>query len=201
MKKYFINDNGTQKGPFTLDELKSLNLKNDTHVWYDGMEDWVNAGDVNDLKEYIVKMPPPIGTKSNNIKSQTENVSVNRNKSSKLKYVIWLLFVVLILFIGYNEIEKHRIEERLRQQEFYENQRRMEEAEAKRQHKLIELRNQFENTLTKIRLEEENLNEIKKFKFLRTSIEKEQEIESQIKVIRKLELKLNQIQNEIDNLK
>lgn len=200
MKKYFVNDNGTQKGPFTLDELKSLNLKNDTQVWFDGLEEWVNAGDVNDLKEYIVKMPPPIGTNMNSINSQAKKVSVDGYKNFKLKYAFWFLLIVLVLFIGYNELERRRIEERLRQQEFYENQRRAEEAEAIRQEKLLELRNQYENTLTKLRLERENLSEIKKFRFLRTPSEKEEEVENQIKVIRKLEIRLKRIQEEINSL-
>jgi hypothetical protein len=64
MKKYYYNDGKEQHGPFTLEELKQQGIKRDTHVWFEGMSDWLPAKEVPEiagvLPPPIVATPPPI---------------------------------------------------------------------------------------------------------------------------------------------
>lgn len=52
MKNYFYIDKTTQqqKGPFTPEQLKALNIQPDTMVWSTGMDNWVEANTVEELK-------------------------------------------------------------------------------------------------------------------------------------------------------
>ena len=42
MQFYFIEGNN-RKGPFTIDELKSLEFNENTLFWHEGLEDWTEA--------------------------------------------------------------------------------------------------------------------------------------------------------------
>ena len=54
MKKYYLH-NGTENiGPLDLDELKAKAITKNTQVWCDGMEDWKNVGEVEELKKHFV---------------------------------------------------------------------------------------------------------------------------------------------------
>lgn len=60
-KKYFYNDGKSQFGPFSLDELKSKNIKKNTQVWHKDLDHWIEAKEIEELKELIhVNKPFPI---------------------------------------------------------------------------------------------------------------------------------------------
>jgi hypothetical protein len=60
MRQYYIYDGQMKKGPFDLDQLKLQSLNKDTPVWYEGLKDWLMAGNVDELKEFfILKATPP----------------------------------------------------------------------------------------------------------------------------------------------
>ncbi|MEO5642383.1 MAG: DUF4339 domain-containing protein [Bacteroidia bacterium] len=50
MKKYFIHLNGTNVGPYSFEDLRSMRIQKTTPVWYDGLGNWQNAGDVSELQ-------------------------------------------------------------------------------------------------------------------------------------------------------
>ena len=56
--------NGKQAGPFCLDELKQMLAKNEfskeTLVWKQGMDNWIKAGEVGELKDIFGSVPPPL---------------------------------------------------------------------------------------------------------------------------------------------
>ena len=58
--KYFIAVGGQQQGPYTIDELRSMEIYADTLVWKSGMPDWQPASAVEELSG-IVRTPstPP----------------------------------------------------------------------------------------------------------------------------------------------
>ena len=50
MNRYFyIDSEGKQKGTFSPEELKSENIKKDTLVWTQGMNEWMRASSVAEL--------------------------------------------------------------------------------------------------------------------------------------------------------
>lgn len=60
MKEYYYIIGKEQKGPVTINELKQKELKSETLIWTEGMENWKRIKDVPDLVvQDIVNLPPP----------------------------------------------------------------------------------------------------------------------------------------------
>lgn len=54
MNKYLILRNGEQTGPFTLEQLRFLNLQANDIVWVQGQSDkWTSVGEIEELKEFL----------------------------------------------------------------------------------------------------------------------------------------------------
>ena len=47
---FYINSEGSQKGPLTLDELRTERIKKENLVWTQGMPEWMRANEVVELK-------------------------------------------------------------------------------------------------------------------------------------------------------
>jgi hypothetical protein len=62
MRKYFVHDGQKEKGPLTIEELSSEDITAETPVWYEGLESWTMAGNVNELESLFIKKitPPPL---------------------------------------------------------------------------------------------------------------------------------------------
>src|SRR6186713_1106745 len=60
MKKYFYSDGLAKFGPFTFEELKNENIKKETLIWFEGLENWKSAESINEFKEIFELLPPPI---------------------------------------------------------------------------------------------------------------------------------------------
>jgi len=60
MKKYYLHNGTESSGPFDLEELKAKNITTKTPVWFEGMEKWKTAGEIEALRSLFVVIPPPI---------------------------------------------------------------------------------------------------------------------------------------------
>lgn len=80
MTRYFyIDSEGNQKGPLTLDELRVEHIRKEQLVWTQGMTDWKPAYDIADLKslfevsettfqhQHQTTPPPPHQTDTGNV--------------------------------------------------------------------------------------------------------------------------------------
>tara|TARA_B110000046_G_C12856652_1_gene340005 strand:+ start:173 stop:706 length:534 start_codon:yes stop_codon:yes gene_type:complete len=63
MKEFFYIKENKKVGPFNFDELKKENIEQDTLIWYQGIKDWTNACEIDDLGELFKYIPPPIPNK------------------------------------------------------------------------------------------------------------------------------------------
>ena len=50
MSRFYIRIGGENKGPYKLDQLKQQPVTESTYVWSDGMADWLQAGEVHELR-------------------------------------------------------------------------------------------------------------------------------------------------------
>ena len=61
--QYLISVNGQQAGPFNMQQLQQMvmssQLQTNTYVWKQGMQNWVEAGQVMELQSLFNAMPPP----------------------------------------------------------------------------------------------------------------------------------------------
>ena len=71
MKKYYLHNGTEQDGPFDISELKSKGITSKTEVWYEGISDWTDADQIDELKGLFSKAtPPPIKPKTNSEQTQ-----------------------------------------------------------------------------------------------------------------------------------
>lgn len=63
MQQYWINQNGEQKGPFTLEQIKELRLSDEDYAWFSGLNDWVKLSQVPELASLLEEqtIPPADG--------------------------------------------------------------------------------------------------------------------------------------------
>lgn len=56
-RKYFIITNNKKLGGFSFDELRQKDIYSDTLIWYEGLEDWVLANELDEFKNVIKQIP------------------------------------------------------------------------------------------------------------------------------------------------
>ncbi len=56
--QYWINQNGQQSGPYTLEQLQTMTLHStDTYVWHKGMDGWMRIDKVPELAHLVAHEP------------------------------------------------------------------------------------------------------------------------------------------------
>lgn len=96
-RHYFYLKDGQQIGPIPFEDLKKHNIRKDTLIWYDGITDWTQAQNVDELQILFATTPPPI---PKNVQQTTANVSKNEvPQKKKSKSIIVFLFIVIGLMI------------------------------------------------------------------------------------------------------
>lgn len=107
MKKYHYSDGDNQFGPLTIEELSDKKISKDTMVWYEGLDNWVKASEVDELKVLFKSVPPPLTStkqtpppinKSTN-QSGNANQTTSPQKKSKKGLVIGIISGVIILAV------------------------------------------------------------------------------------------------------
>lgn len=57
--KYFYIENEEQKGPLNLEQLSALSISEKTLIWYEGLDDWTEAKNIESLETFFKKTTPP----------------------------------------------------------------------------------------------------------------------------------------------
>ena len=83
MNKYYLHDGDKQLGPFDKFELKENNIKIDTPIWHEGLSDWTTAGDLDELKELFLIIPPPF----KKVDFETNKIHNQEDKSTAPPFV------------------------------------------------------------------------------------------------------------------
>ena len=60
MKKFFYSDGQSKHGPFNTAELKTKNISPETLIWYEGLDDWKLAKDIEEMIPILELIPPPL---------------------------------------------------------------------------------------------------------------------------------------------
>jgi hypothetical protein len=100
MKEFYIHDGQTEQGPYTFEQLKSLGIKRETLIWYEGAE-WTQAGTVPELKELFAVRPiPPPLTKTINESLAGSYMHVAAaeppRKEKKKSYSPYLMLIAIV---------------------------------------------------------------------------------------------------------
>jgi len=97
---YYIHENDKQSGPFSIEQLKSKNITQHTHIWRNDLPDWLEAKDIKELQTLInsesniIKPPPFLKNKSS-----AKHLSIRRILSSLLDF--GALLIILVMFSSF----------------------------------------------------------------------------------------------------
>ena len=112
MKKYFYSDSNEKHGPLSLDELKQENIAKDTLIWFEGLDDWTPASDLEEMIPILELRPPPIVVTNNkfdsekdsdvevNNESDQNDVTLELKEASKIWMILGFIFVLLGGYMG-----------------------------------------------------------------------------------------------------
>lgn len=123
MKKYYYSSQGEKKGPFSLEEIKDEGIDKDTLVWFEGLEKWTAAKDLDELVPLLELNPPPIPKSTESVpepastppilttvdsapnldseaKPNSESSSENKESASKGWMIAGFVFAVLGGYLG-----------------------------------------------------------------------------------------------------
>lgn len=63
MRQYYINKNGANLGPYTLDQVKQQGILPNDLIWFEGASSWAEARTIPELNSPAPTIPPPINEK------------------------------------------------------------------------------------------------------------------------------------------
>ena len=93
MKLYYLYNGQDYEGPFNKEELKSKKITNDTPIWSEDMVNWKKAGEIKELRNSIMTIPPLL---------KNTPPKFEKPKSSFLKYfMISTVILILMTIVGY----------------------------------------------------------------------------------------------------
>lgn len=114
MKSYFIHDGSQKTGPFSFDDLKQKGVEASALIWFDGLEKWTEASNIQELKDIIIKSPPPLDKASSlqqtidktkkildsDIVEKIENKIPNKKGKRVFTWLVIVLALVGLVYIG-----------------------------------------------------------------------------------------------------
>lgn len=86
-KKYYLRRDANRLGPFTIKELRELNIKPDDSVWYEGLYKWTEAKNIVALQRLF----------------REELKKQNKNEKWISDYTKWIIIITVslsLLIIG-----------------------------------------------------------------------------------------------------
>lgn len=112
MKKYFLHNGNEQQGPFEIEDLKGKNITKQTPVWREGLSDWTEAGNLEELNDLFKAttpppfqekqiVPPPISKTINQTKNEVQQPKKKKSKS----YIYITLGVIVIIVVALSVID------------------------------------------------------------------------------------------------
>lgn len=87
MEKYYISDGKTETGPYSIEQLKEIPINKNFLVWKQGMKEWMNISEIEELRDIAYAVPPSLVSYKNKI-----------IKNYKIKH--WGITLLLLILIG-----------------------------------------------------------------------------------------------------
>ena len=227
MKTYYINNGNENGGPFTIEELKSQHISTATLVWFNGMDEWKYAADIEELQPLISTLPPPV-KQSQKPESTiiTEPKTILGLKTSH--FILTIIFLAIMIFILILNLiqanKKSLLDERNRQTELgnekvkldqkVDSEQRIQEEIQKKittannntfkkdsiTNRIAELKIVIRDKKSQLDTAESDLIAAQKFKILRSEENKNEQISSFQNTIMDLKREINKLESELNRL-
>jgi hypothetical protein len=95
IRYYFIFEENTKKGPYTIEEIKEKRLTEDTLVWHKELTDWKQAKEVDEIKPFLVVLPPKL---SFEVDEKSKKQIISRRIKALREVSIFLFFFIGVIF-------------------------------------------------------------------------------------------------------
>ncbi|MCB9202183.1 MAG: DUF4339 domain-containing protein [Flavobacteriales bacterium] len=82
-RDYHIIENNQKSKPLTFDQLKEKKITENTMIWRLGLENWVKAKDLQEVRNIIYHEPPPFSTIGSNTKE-----TIKTNQTIEDKFIV-----------------------------------------------------------------------------------------------------------------
>lgn len=82
-KKYYIHDGFDKKGPYSLEELKSIEIQKHTLILHDGINNWTEAGNLYELKNIF---PETLSPTTINLTKEIQKVPPTLPQTTNIDY-------------------------------------------------------------------------------------------------------------------
>ena len=109
MKKYYLHNGSENTGPFDIEELRERKITKVTPIWFEGIQDWTTAGEIDELKGIIASIPPPIKKSIETPKEVEIQISIPKKKNVNwfrrvglIIVGVFIIYVVLNIFANQN---------------------------------------------------------------------------------------------------
>lgn len=111
MRKYFIHNGEIENGPFDIEQLKTMQIKSETPIWYEGLQNWTVTGNVEELKSILISTSTPpkfekFAQQNTNVNPPSytkpyyeNNQNFEQKKSKTLRNVLIGVGVLALIFI------------------------------------------------------------------------------------------------------
>ena len=102
MKKYFYSDGKEKYGPLSLQELQQEDITKETLIWFEGLDVWTPARELDELKPILELQPPPTlnEEKSESNQPEEKKVEATENIESQSKSTKKGMFTNIFSFDG-----------------------------------------------------------------------------------------------------
>ena len=228
MNSYYLHNGVESSGPFDLSELKAKSITKATPVWCEGMENWKNAGEVIELQSILRVVPPPI--KSFQPIPILEKTDDNPKILAMDKMHFFILCGLLVLIIGtvsfkifdknrssdleqknniteknnqQFQLQEKKIEEQknlIAEQERLETDRIKKERKETLSNRLSEIKRKLAIDFSNLDEAKNKMNEANDFQFLRTTDERNEDINSVQNEIESLKIDIGNLKTEMDQI-
>lgn len=115
MRQYFIHNGRTESGPFDFEQLKQMHIKQDSFVWYEGLQKWVRAHSIIELQDILsseesidnnlvapsLDLSKKITSATNKKGKKSKRHVFNPDNTKKTALTIWIILSVLFLIAMY----------------------------------------------------------------------------------------------------
>ncbi|MEZ7506001.1 DUF4339 domain-containing protein [Flavobacterium sp. Arc2] len=228
MRSYYINNGKENGGPFTLEELKKQDLNKASLVWYQGMNEWKNAQDIEELKTFFAVVPPTIKRSIPSPEIEPIKKSTTILGLKKSHFFLTLLFLsifaaVLVLNVIQNN-KRSELDLKNKQTEFSNekitleqnefNEQRIQDEIKKRialENNNLRRRDSINSRITEIKAllidnknqfenTQKDFTDAEKFTFFRSENEKLEEMSLLQNDLQNIKSQISQLQNESDRL-
>ncbi len=106
MKKYFYSDGTKTLGPFSIDDLKEEEIARETMIWFQELDEWKKADEIQELGDLFSLTPPPIRQKGD----YNQQLITKTNSTSVTDTLVFLSIVYwcttsLVIIVGEKVID------------------------------------------------------------------------------------------------